>query len=184
MDTAAIINVILSVFSFLLAAISVITVVITLRQNNKMLESNSRPYVVAYLVYQESPSHIYLCIKNFGNTSAIVKTLNIIPEISLHKKTSNELMNDTMLAPNQQLHFLVLNEDKEKIINENVFEFSVDITYQDCCTNKIYTETYKMNMEYVMTVLSTEHSRTNLTPEQNSLRNIEKILDYTKNNNM
>lgn len=184
MDAGIIVNIILSILSFALAAISVITVIITLRQNNKMLESNSRPYVVAYLVYQESPSHIYLCIKNFGNTSAIVKTLNIIPEISLHKKTSNELMNDTMLAPNQQLHFLVLNEDKDKIINENVFEFSVDIKYQDCCTNRIYSETYKMNMEYVMTVLSIEHSRTNLTPEQNSLRNIEKILDYTKNNNM
>ena len=184
MDAGIIVNIILSVLSFGLAAISVITVIITLRQNNKMLESNSRPYVVAYLVYQESPSHIYLCIKNFGNTSAIVKSLTIIPEISLHKRTSNELINDTMLAPNQQLHFLVLNEDKEKIINENVFEFSVDIKYQDCCTNRTYSETYKMNMEYVMTVLSIEHSRTNLTPEQNSLRNIEKILDYTKNNNM
>ena len=93
-------------------------------------------------------------------------------------------MNDTMLAPNQQLHFLVLDDDKDKIIHENIFEFSVNINYQDCCTNKIYSETYKINMEYVMTVLSIEHSRTNLTPEQNSLRNIEKILDYTKNNNM
>lgn len=184
MDAGIIVNIILSVLSFALAVISVITVVITLRQNNKMLESNSRPYVVAYLVYQEASSHIYLCIKNFGKTSAVVKSLNINPEFSLHKKTSNELMNDTMLAPNQQLHFLVLNEDKEKIIHEGVFEFSVDIKYQDCCTNRIYSETYKMNMEYVMTVLSIEHSRTNLTPEQNSLRNIEKILDYTKNNNM
>lgn len=179
-----IINIVLCVLSFVLAAISVITVVITLRQNNKMLESNSRPYVVAYLVYQEAPSHIYLCIKNFGKTSSIVKSLNIDPQFSLHKKTSNELMNNTMLAPNQQLHFLVLNEDKDKIIHENIFEFSVDIEYQDCCTNKVYNETYKMNMEYVMTVLSIDHSRTNLTPEQNSLRNIEKILEYTKNNNM
>lgn len=184
MDVGFIVNIILSVLSFALAAISVVTVVITLKQNNKMLESNSRPYIVAYLVYQEAPSHIYLCIKNFGKTSAIVKSLDINPEFSLHKKTSSELMNNTMLAPNQQLHFLVLNEDKDKIIHENVFEFSVNIVYQDCCTNKVYTENYKMNMEYVMTVLSIEHSRTNLTPEQNSLRNIEKILDYTKNNNM
>ena len=119
MDAGIIVNIILTILSFALAAISVITVIITLRQNNKMLESNSRPYVVAYLVYQESPSHIYLCIKNFGNTSAIVKTLNIIPEISLHKKTSNELMKDTMLAPNQQLHFLVLNEDKLILIEQS-----------------------------------------------------------------
>lgn len=184
MDAGIIVNIILSILSFALAAISVITVVITLKQNNKMIEANSRPYVVAYLVYQEAPSHIYLCIKNFGKTSAIVKSLNIKPEFSLHKKSSNELINGTMLAPNQQLHFLVLNEDKDKIIHENVFKFSVAIEYQDCCTNKVYNENYKMNMEYVMTVLSIDHSRTNLTPEQNSLRNIEKILEYTKNNNM
>lgn len=184
MDIAIIVNIILSVLSFALAAISVITVVIALRQNNKMLESNSRPYVVAYLVYQEAPSHIYLCIKNFGRTSAVVNSLKIEPALSLHRKTSNKLMNDTMLAPNQQLHFLVLNEDKEKIIHENVFEFSVNINYRNCCTNKVYAEAYKMNMEYVMTVLSIEHSRSNLTPEQNSLRNIEKILDYTMNSNM
>ena len=184
MDASTIVNIILSILSFVLAAISVVTVVITLKQNNKMLESNSRPYVVAYLVYQEAPSHIYLCIRNFGNTSAIVKSLNIQPEFSLHKKSSSELMNETMLAPNQQLHFLVSNDDKDRIIHDNLFEFSVVIEYQDCCTNKIYHEVYMMNMEYVMTVLSIEHSRTNLTPEQNSLRNIEKILDYTKNNNM
>lgn len=183
-DDATTVNIMLSILSFALAAISVITVVITLRQNNKMLEADSRPYVVAYLVYQESPNHIYLCIKNFGKTSAIVKSLNIDPEFSLHKKTSSELMNNTMLAPNQQLHFLVLNEDKDKIIHENIFEFFVDIKYQDCCTNKIYSETYKMNMEYVMTVLSVEHNKTSLTPEQNALHNIERILDYTKNNNM
>lgn len=184
MDVSIVVNIILSIFSFILAAISVIIVLITLKQNNKMLEANSKPYVVAYLVYQESSSHIYLCIKNFGQTSAIVKSLNIEPSFSLHKKNCNETINNAMLAPNQQLHFLVSNEDKEKIIYKNVFDFSVTIEYQDCCTNKVYNETYKMNVEYVMSVLSIESNRSNFTPEQNSLHNIERILAYTKNNNM
>ena len=76
-DISITINIMLSILSFALAAISVVTVVITLKQNNKMLEATSKPYVVAYLVYQEAPSHIYLCIKNFGQTSAIVKSLKI-----------------------------------------------------------------------------------------------------------
>lgn len=184
MDIGILINIILSVLSFALAAISVITVVITLKQNNKMLESNSRPYVVAYLVYQESPSDIYLCIKNFGQTSAIVKSLNIEPSFSLYKKNCNETINNAMLAPNQQLHFLVSDENTDKIIYENVFDFSVSIEYQDCCTKKVYNETYKMNMEYITTVLYSENRRSNLTPEQNSLHNIERILAYTKNTNM
>ena len=183
-DTSTIVNIMLSIFSFVLAAISVITVVITLKQNNKMLEASSKPYVVAYLVYQESPSHIYLCVKNFGQTSAMVKSLNIEPSFSLYRKNCNETINNTMLAPNQQLHFLVSDKDKSKIINENSFDFSVFVEYQDCSTKKVYNENYKMNMEYVMTVLSSETTRSNLTPEQNALHNIERILAYTKNNNM
>ena len=63
-----------------------------------------------------------------------------------------------------------------------IFQFLFE--YQDWCTKKVYNETYKMNMEYVMTVLSSETTRSNLTPEQNSLHNIERILAYTKNNNL
>ena len=53
MTTEEIINLILCILSFLLAAISVVTVILTLKQNNKMLEASVRPYVVVYLVYEE-----------------------------------------------------------------------------------------------------------------------------------
>ncbi len=184
MDIGTVVNIILAILSFFLTVISIVTVVITLKQNNKMLESSSRPYIVAYLVYQEAPSHIYLCIKNFGNTSAIVKSLNINPTLSLHKKSCNDVANNTMLAPQQQIHFLVSNDDKEKITQEQMYAFFVNIEYKDCCTKKIYRESYDINMEYVMTVLSVQHSKSNFTPEQNALFNIERILDYSKNNNM
>ena len=184
MTIGEIINAILCVLSFVLAGISVVTVVITLKQNNKMLESNSRPYVVAYLVYQEAPSRIYMCVRNFGKTSAIVKSLKIEPDISLYKKTCSEVIHNTMLAPNQQLHFIVSNEDKERIIYDNLFMFSVEIEYQDCCTEQNYVEHYDISMEYIMSVLSAQHSNTSLSPEQNALRNIEMILDYSKNQNM
>lgn len=184
MTIGEIINAILCVLSFVLAGISVVIVVITIRQNNKMLEANSRPYVVAYLVYQEAPSRIYMCVKNFGKTSAVVKSLKIDPDISLYKKTCSEVIHNTMLAPNQQLHFIVSNEDKERIIRDNLFSFSVDIEYHDCCTEQSYIEHYDMSMEYVMSVLSSRYSNTGLSPEQNTLRNIEMILDYSKNQNM
>ena len=184
MDVGIIVNIFLSILSFALAAISVVTVVITLKQNNKMLESNSRPYVVTYLVYQETPSHIYFCIKNFGKTSAVVNELKIEPVLSLHKKTCNDVVHNTMLAPNQQLHFLVSAEDKDKMIYEQNNCFFVEIKYTDCCTKKVYEESYNINMEYIMTVLSVQHNKSNFTPEQNALYNIERILDYTKNSNM
>ena len=184
MDIGIIVNVALSILSFFFDAISVVTVIITLKQNNKMLESSSRPYIVAYLVYQETPSHIYLCVKNFGNTSAIINELKIEPVLSLHKKSCNDVVCNTMLAPKQQLHFLISAEDKDKIIYEQSHSFKVQLKYTDCCTQKGYEEVYDMNMEYIMTVLSVQHNKSNYTPEQNALYNIERILDYTKNSNM
>lgn len=184
MDAGIIVNIILSILSFALAAISVVTVVITLRQNNKMLEANARPYVVAYLVYQEDPSHIYLCIKNFGSASAIVKSMKITPTFKLYQKTSDDIINNTMLAPTQQLHFFVMEDDKNQILHNGQYTFTVSLEYTDCTTKKQYSETYDINMEYATEVLSSRSSRTNYTPEQNALYNIERILTYTKNSNM
>lgn len=48
METATVVNIILSILSFVLAVISVVTVVITLRQNNKMIEDSTRPVVSIY----------------------------------------------------------------------------------------------------------------------------------------
>ena len=48
MDLSVEVNIILCILSFVLALVSVVTVVITLRQNNKMIESTSRPYVGIY----------------------------------------------------------------------------------------------------------------------------------------
>lgn len=48
MTTSDCVNLSLAKLSFILAVISVVTVVITLRQNKKMIESNSRPYITIY----------------------------------------------------------------------------------------------------------------------------------------
>ena len=45
MDLATKVNIALCILSFILAAISVVTVVITLRQNNKMISESTRPPV-------------------------------------------------------------------------------------------------------------------------------------------
>ena len=41
MSVGQIVDIVLSILSFLLAAISVVTVIITLKQNKKMIENNS-----------------------------------------------------------------------------------------------------------------------------------------------
>lgn len=76
MDTATIINITLCILSFVLAAVSVITVIITLRQNHKMIKNSTRPYVSIYFDYTQSGTPIgYFVIKNFGSSVAIIDAL-------------------------------------------------------------------------------------------------------------
>lgn len=49
MEISTISNIILSALSFLLAFISIVFVIVTLKQNNRMLEASSRPYISIYL---------------------------------------------------------------------------------------------------------------------------------------
>lgn len=66
MDISIIVNIALCVLSFVLAVISVVTVVITLRQNHKMIDNSTRPYVIVYssVTNFQSPGY-YLCVKSF-----------------------------------------------------------------------------------------------------------------------
>ena len=74
MDASTKVNIALCILSFILAVISVITVVITLIQNSKMIESSSRPYLSMYISHIFCTNCIdYLVLKNFGNSSAIIK---------------------------------------------------------------------------------------------------------------
>ena len=66
-----VVNIILCVLSFILAAISVITVVITLKQNNKMLESSTRPYMAFRLESNQNGVPIAV-LKNCGNSAATI----------------------------------------------------------------------------------------------------------------
>lgn len=108
MDTATIINTILSVLSFLLAAISLITVVITIKQNNKMLENSSRAYVSIYgdVINCQNLS-FYIVIKNFGQSSAFITSLKC--DTNLKKFSFDENLHPfshiegTSIAPKQSL---------------------------------------------------------------------------------
>lgn len=73
MEVSTIINIILSVLSFLLAAISVVTVMVTLKQNSKMIEESSRAVISIYgeSINTGSPS-FYFVMKNFGHSLAVI----------------------------------------------------------------------------------------------------------------
>ncbi|MCM1199796.1 MAG: hypothetical protein NC312_01030 [Bacteroides fragilis] len=70
---ATIVNIILCVLSFILAAISVVTVVITLQQNNKMIEESTRSIISIYTEeINAGDPFFYLVVKNFGQSPAYI----------------------------------------------------------------------------------------------------------------
>ena len=76
MDISEIVNIILSILSFALAVTSIIIVVITLKQNNKMLEESSRPVMSIFTQTLTFGSpEIYLVVKNYGHSSAFIESL-------------------------------------------------------------------------------------------------------------
>lgn len=83
MDLATKVNIVLCILSFILAAISVVTVVVTLRQNHKMIENATRPYLCIYgeSINPGSPQ-FYLVVKNFGSSPATITKFEYKPDLS------------------------------------------------------------------------------------------------------
>lgn len=139
------INVILCILSFVLAVISVVTVVVTLRQNHKMIQNSTRPYVVAeaQVTNFQSPT-FYLVIKNFGNSGAVIKEMECDIDLRLvsyreeHIPFSN--LNETFIAPRQAITCCL---DSLKFKENKIKGFNIRIKYTDGLMD--YSEEYYIN---------------------------------------
>lgn len=145
MDLATKVNIVLCVLSFLLAAISVITVVITLRQNHKMIENSTRPYICVYgQSINPGTPQFYLVIKNFGSSAATITRFEYSPDLSqcfgLKSNTRNYLEDicKTTLAPGQSR----ICKLKYSLVPDNV---TFTIEYNSGV--KKYRETFSTNIK-------------------------------------
>ena len=142
-----IINVVLCILSFILAAISVITVVVTLRQNSKMIESSTRPYLVIYgqVANFQNPS-FYLVLKNFGQSAATIHYLNCdqdLKDYAYHtERTPLGCLEGVLVAPQQKI---LCNLDPQKMVTKNLEKLSFEVKYSS--GTKVYTEHYSVSFE-------------------------------------
>ena len=178
------VDICITVLSMVITIISLITVIITLKQNSRMLEANERPYVVAYLVYDEYSTNFYLCVKNFGKSAALIHKIEINPDLLIHKKHCSETFANTMLAPGQQVHFVLDINTKKSIIANKEYSYAVKAQYTDCATQKQYSESYMLNFAYVQEVVSTRSTIGSHSHLENSLYNIEKSIQFMKNQSL
>ncbi len=139
------INVVLCVLSFFLAAISVVTVVITLKQNHKMIQNSTRPYIVAMaqLTNFQNP-FFYLVVKNFGASGATI--LEMTCSIALNEVSFSDRMTPfdniegTFLAPGQKIYSCL---HSDRFDSKGIKDFIVHLKYSDGI--KVYEEECPIN---------------------------------------
>lgn len=151
MDISLIVNICLSVSSFLLAVISVIILVVTIRQNNRMLENESRAYLS---VYGDTTNHhgvnFYLILKNFGKSSAMITSLECDTDLSLFSHVERLVpfshFVNTSVAPGQSFKCSL---QQVPLFHSGIHSITFKLSYESngkkyndvCCINlQAYTD--------------------------------------------
>lgn len=138
MDFSTIVNIVLCILSFLLAAISVIIVVISIRQNNKMIEESTRPYISIYIesitICEQSS---FFVLKNFGHTSA---TIDLFEYDSVLKETHQA-------NPNFNKQFDYINGLSLSPGQSKLFQYNVTLLPKDSISFRIKYSSFKKHYE-------------------------------------
>ena len=105
--------------------------------------------------------------------------LTFAPELRfVDNKNAGEFLNNVILAPNQMLQFILLER------NEETAEKAYDVTIKYYPTNhnkKSYEEKYSLITQYSAQMGYTDHKSTNLSEQENALKNIANYLDSIRN---
>lgn len=138
------VNIILSILSFLLTAISIITVVITLRQNHEMIENATRPYLTVYgAVTNFQEPQYYLVLRNFGQSNALITEFTSSIDLSICSDCSGVIPFEHIvgftLAPNQAIQVPI---DYNALIS---ISQGITITMQYTSGQKKYSEISVIN---------------------------------------
>lgn len=144
MDLSTQVNIVLCILSFVLAVISIVTVVITLRQNAKMIENSTRPYVSIY--FYPLFSLDYLILKNFGNSTAKIISVDTNVDFRICFDDDSHLpfshAAGTYLHPGERI-LSAINETYKLCEKYDFLIF--DITYE--ASEKRYKEHVEINLK-------------------------------------
>ncbi len=129
--------------SSLISLVAVILSLITIRQNAKSIEDSTRPYIVIYndLVNGANTPIQFLIIRNFGQTAATIKKLEITPQIPV--QYSDELFGhfkNQTIAPGQSYSTAFKLKDPS-------ITLTASVTYT--CGKKTYSESYSISQKAI-----------------------------------
>lgn len=134
------------VVSTLTSLIAIIISVRTLKQNSKMIEDSSRPYIGIYgMSTYICNRHYYIIIKNFGQSVAHIKSLSYdfdLAKLSLHDRFDPfGNIDGASIAPGQSyrcaIDFDKVSKDELSVINFHIKYSSNTRDYEDEISLKI-----------------------------------------------
>lgn len=157
LNTTDLIQIIGIFVSLITSIVAIVISVKTLKQNSKMIEESTRPYLVIYgsSTNFQSPN-FYLVLKNFGQSGAIVQSFTSNLDLANYSYNENYVpfshIAGTTIAPGQSF---LCNLDTRKLYKESIIlEFT--ITY--AASNKLYTETFSINPKTYSDLVQTRAS--------------------------
>ena len=116
----------------------------TLKQNSKMIEESTRPYISVYIGNTYfSTVHIYLTIKNFGSSSAVINGFKTDIDITPYAYDKNRVpfanIIGTTLCPGESIQYPIkLENDPDSLKNLKISLKYQSDTHQyneDICIN-------------------------------------------------
>lgn len=143
MDALTISTIIYGALALLLSAISIIITIITIRQNSRMLEASTRPYISIYFDYSNLGEPIgYFIVKNFGQSSGQIISLSY-NDVVTQQSTKycnvtavfDGLVNNS-IAPNQKFFVPIPLQNSP----DGICTF--DVSYRS--SKKTYTEHFEI----------------------------------------
>lgn len=168
----------LSFYSFILSAISVIAVVLTLKQNHEMLEASSRPYIaISFESITASNRTNYFVIKNYGTTTGRIIGFYYPKELETSRQKSN-LLNEqfscveyTTLAPGQSI---LLPYDAQALDCDSVL---FKLRYSSEATTKIYSDAYEIKIKAQNHIPVSRPAQKDMTSFQKAVVNVLVDID-------
>lgn len=134
LSTSDIIQIIGIIVSLLTSVTAIIISIVTLRQNSKVIENSTRPYICVYSKTTNFTGFVpfyYLVIKNFGQTGTFITSFDCncdLSEFLLNPdKIPFEHIVGSFLAPNQNFLFglnpnVLIQKSNEKLIFTYTYE--------------------------------------------------------------
>lgn len=145
LQTSEIIDLFGIIASIFLSLVAIVIAVLTLRQNSKMLEESTRPYIcITFDIIKLSSQIPRFIIKNYGQTGACITDFQY-PEIfktcdfgASHFNKQFDLVKGLFLAPQQSFTISIFKVPEE--IND------VEFTISYKANKKNYKEIIKLNV--------------------------------------